>query len=154
MIPAPGLAVRFFYISCGGADVAKDPLHQRGREAAFDPSGPEFAARRERNEQRFLNVRDKFPFHAFSANSPSRPTFRPHCKLTYGSASTARISSTYSRQARMNAMHGIAVFSALSEALRAGFQIYERTSDGFLVRARTSRGVDGCLKGRNSGGEP
>ena len=54
----------------------------------------------------------------------------------------------------MNAMHGIAVFSALSEALRAGFQIYERTSDGFLVRARTSRGVDGCLKGRNSGGEP
>ena len=37
-------------------------------------------------------------------------------------------------------MHGITVFSSVSEALRAGFQIYDRTSNGYLVRTRTSRG--------------
>jgi hypothetical protein len=37
-------------------------------------------------------------------------------------------------------MAGIVVFSSVSEALRAGFQIYDRTSSGYLVRMRTARG--------------
>jgi hypothetical protein len=37
-------------------------------------------------------------------------------------------------------MHGIMTFSSLGEAVRAGFQVYERTSDGYLVRTRTTAG--------------
>jgi hypothetical protein len=37
-------------------------------------------------------------------------------------------------------MHGIMTFSSLSEAIRAGFQVYDRTSDGYLVRTRTAAG--------------
>jgi hypothetical protein len=37
-------------------------------------------------------------------------------------------------------MAGIMVFTSVSEALRAGFQIYDRTSYGYLLRTRTSRG--------------
>jgi hypothetical protein len=37
-------------------------------------------------------------------------------------------------------MAGIMVFSSVSEALRAGFQVYDRTSYGYLVRTRTERG--------------
>jgi hypothetical protein len=37
-------------------------------------------------------------------------------------------------------MAGIMVFRSVSEALRAGFQVYDRTSSGYLVRTRTSRG--------------
>jgi hypothetical protein len=37
-------------------------------------------------------------------------------------------------------MAGIMVFRSVSEALRAGFQVYDRTSYGYLVRTRTSRG--------------
>jgi len=37
-------------------------------------------------------------------------------------------------------MAGIIVFSSVDEALRAGFQVYDRTSYGYLVRTRTSRG--------------
>ena len=37
-------------------------------------------------------------------------------------------------------MAGITVFSSVSEALRAGFQVYDRTSYGYLVRMRTARG--------------
>jgi Ca2+-binding EF-hand superfamily protein len=37
-------------------------------------------------------------------------------------------------------MGGILVFTSVSEALRAGFQVYDRTSDGYLVRSRTSGG--------------
>jgi Ca2+-binding EF-hand superfamily protein len=37
-------------------------------------------------------------------------------------------------------MAGIMVFSSVSEALRAGFQVYDRTRDGYLVRTRTARG--------------
>jgi Ca2+-binding EF-hand superfamily protein len=37
-------------------------------------------------------------------------------------------------------MAGLVVFRSLSEALKAGFQIYDRTSDGYLVRTRTSTG--------------
>jgi hypothetical protein len=33
-------------------------------------------------------------------------------------------------------MLGIMVFKSLEEALRAGFQVYERTADGYLVRTR------------------
>jgi hypothetical protein len=32
------------------------------------------------------------------------------------------------------------VFKSVSEALRAGFQVYDRTSDGYLVRTRTDHG--------------
>jgi hypothetical protein len=34
----------------------------------------------------------------------------------------------------------ITIFSSVSEALRAGFQVYDRTSYGYLVRTRTARG--------------
>lgn len=37
-------------------------------------------------------------------------------------------------------MAGIMVFSSIGEALRAGFQVYDRTSYGYLVRTRTPRG--------------
>jgi hypothetical protein len=37
-------------------------------------------------------------------------------------------------------MAGIMVFSSVSEALRGGFQVYDRTSYGYLVRTRTSGG--------------
>ncbi len=37
-------------------------------------------------------------------------------------------------------MAGLMVFSTLADALRAGFQVYDRTSDGYLVRTRTNSG--------------
>jgi hypothetical protein len=37
-------------------------------------------------------------------------------------------------------MAGLMVFKSLGEALRAGYQVYERTSDGYLVRTRTAAG--------------
>ncbi len=37
-------------------------------------------------------------------------------------------------------MAGLMVFKSLADALRAGFQIYDRTQDGYLVRTRTSSG--------------
>lgn len=37
-------------------------------------------------------------------------------------------------------MAGIRVFATVSDALRAGFQIYDRTSYGYLVRTRTVHG--------------
>ena len=35
-------------------------------------------------------------------------------------------------------MQGILIFRSLTEALRAGFTIYDRTADGYLVRTRTA----------------
>jgi hypothetical protein len=37
-------------------------------------------------------------------------------------------------------MAGLTVFSSLAEALRAGFEIYDRTAEGYLVRTRTDAG--------------
>ncbi len=37
-------------------------------------------------------------------------------------------------------MAGLMVFQSLADALRAGFQIYDRTADGYLVRTRTASG--------------
>lgn len=37
-------------------------------------------------------------------------------------------------------MQGIVTFGSLEQALRAGYQVYDRTSDGYLVRARTALG--------------
>ena len=37
-------------------------------------------------------------------------------------------------------MAGVVVFKSLSEALRAGYHVYERTSSGYLVRMRTGNG--------------
>jgi hypothetical protein len=37
-------------------------------------------------------------------------------------------------------MSGLMVFDSLADALRAGFQIYDRTQDGYLVRTRTAQG--------------
>jgi len=37
-------------------------------------------------------------------------------------------------------MAGLMVFESLADALRAGFQIYDRTTDGYLVRTRTATG--------------
>lgn len=35
---------------------------------------------------------------------------------------------------------GLMVFKTLADALRAGYQVYDRTADGYLVRTRTSAG--------------
>lgn len=35
---------------------------------------------------------------------------------------------------------GIMVFKSLAEALRAGFQVYDRDNDGYLLRCRTVSG--------------
>lgn len=37
-------------------------------------------------------------------------------------------------------MPGIQVFKTLADALRAGYQVYDRTADGYLVRTRTAHG--------------
>ena len=37
-------------------------------------------------------------------------------------------------------MPGIQVFKTLADALRAGYTVYDRTSDGYLVRTRTAAG--------------
>ncbi len=37
-------------------------------------------------------------------------------------------------------MSGLMVFKSLADALRAGFQIYDRTPDGYLVRTQTAQG--------------
>ena len=37
-------------------------------------------------------------------------------------------------------MAGLLVFKSLADALRAGFQVYDRTPDGYLVRVRTTDG--------------
>jgi len=37
-------------------------------------------------------------------------------------------------------MAGLVVFNSIAEALRAGFEIYDQTSDGYLVRTRTKKG--------------
>jgi hypothetical protein len=37
-------------------------------------------------------------------------------------------------------MAGVVIFKTLADALRAGYQVYDRTSDGYLVRTRTSAG--------------
>ncbi len=37
-------------------------------------------------------------------------------------------------------MAGLMVFKNLVEALRAGYQVYDRTPNGYLVRTRTSAG--------------
>jgi hypothetical protein len=37
-------------------------------------------------------------------------------------------------------MAGIVVFRSLAEAIHAGFEVYDRTAEGYLVRMRTARG--------------
>jgi len=37
-------------------------------------------------------------------------------------------------------MSGLMVFKSLAEALRAGYQVYDRTADGYLVRTSTTAG--------------
>ena len=37
-------------------------------------------------------------------------------------------------------MPGLVVFKSLADALRAGFQIYDRTENGYLVRMKTAAG--------------
>lgn len=37
-------------------------------------------------------------------------------------------------------MGGLVVFNDLGEALRAGYQVYDRTSYGYLLRIRTRSG--------------
>ena len=38
------------------------------------------------------------------------------------------------------AMNGVVTFPTLTDALRAGYTIYDRTAEGYLVRTRTARG--------------
>ena len=37
-------------------------------------------------------------------------------------------------------MAGLVVFKSLADALRAGYQVYDRTENGYLVRTRTTSG--------------
>jgi hypothetical protein len=37
-------------------------------------------------------------------------------------------------------MQGIQCFTALEDAIRAGFSLYDRTPSGYIVRASTPRG--------------
>lgn len=37
-------------------------------------------------------------------------------------------------------MPGLVVFKSLADALRAGYQIYDRTDSGYLVRTKTAAG--------------
>jgi hypothetical protein len=37
-------------------------------------------------------------------------------------------------------MRGILTFNSLAEAIRAGFQVYDRTPEGYVVRTKTSGG--------------
>lgn len=37
-------------------------------------------------------------------------------------------------------MAGILVFPSLAAAIKAGFELYDRTADGYLVRTRTAHG--------------
>ncbi|MBV8490210.1 MAG: hypothetical protein JO199_06730 [Candidatus Eremiobacteraeota bacterium] len=37
-------------------------------------------------------------------------------------------------------MSGIVIFTSLADALRAGYQVYDRTSTGYVVRVMTSAG--------------
>jgi hypothetical protein len=37
-------------------------------------------------------------------------------------------------------MQGLVVFRSLADALRAGYQIYDRTDSGYLVRTKTVAG--------------
>lgn len=37
-------------------------------------------------------------------------------------------------------MKGLVVFRSLADALRAGYQIYDRTDTGYLVRTKTAAG--------------
>ncbi len=47
----------------------------------------------------------------------------------------------HSPRRNINMAHGLVVFPTLAAAVRAGFQIYDRTSDGgFIVRTRTPAG--------------
>jgi hypothetical protein len=37
-------------------------------------------------------------------------------------------------------MQGILVFNTLAEAVASGFEVFDRTPEGYLVRKRTERG--------------
>ncbi|HEY8314621.1 MAG TPA: hypothetical protein VIG51_10700 [Candidatus Baltobacteraceae bacterium] len=37
-------------------------------------------------------------------------------------------------------MAGLIIFKSLAEALGAGYQVYDKTADGYVVRTRTSHG--------------
>jgi hypothetical protein len=49
-------------------------------------------------------------------------------------------------------MPGMTVFKTLADALRAGFQVEDRTSNGYLVRTRTARGWQRALVICSTGG--
>ena len=38
-------------------------------------------------------------------------------------------------------MAGIVTFTSLAEAIRAGFQVYDKAPEGYLVRTRTPAGM-------------
>ncbi|MFY9780056.1 MAG: hypothetical protein WAJ85_06035 [Candidatus Baltobacteraceae bacterium] len=37
-------------------------------------------------------------------------------------------------------MNGIVVYESLAAALRDGYHVFDRTSDGYVIRIRTARG--------------
>src|SRR6266851_9731370 len=52
----------------------------------------------------------------------------------------ARRSAAARKTRKKQTMRGIVVFPSLEQALRAGYQVHERTSEGFFVRTRTANG--------------
>ncbi len=53
-------------------------------------------------------------------------------------AGTSLVERTLRSSSNRNA--GIVVFHSLAEALRAGFSVYERSENGYLLRIRTAAG--------------
>ena len=48
-------------------------------------------------------------------------------------------------------MAGIVVFNSLADAVRAGFELYDRTATGYVVRMRTGAGWALALVDARSG---
>ena len=53
---------------------------------------------------------------------------------------TGRDNSCMKTQQNFAKPQGIVVFPTLPEAVRNGFEVYERSRDGYLVRTRTEAG--------------
>jgi hypothetical protein len=51
-----------------------------------------------------------------------------------------RVQETPTREKDEMTRHGLLTFSTLMDALEAGYQIYDRTPEGYLVRTRTHAG--------------
>jgi hypothetical protein len=82
----------------------------------------------------------QFKPEPLSHKGTSEDAARTVVRVYFPAMSAASLIASSIKPSKANTMAGIVVFSSVSEALRAGFQIYDRTSSGYLVRTRTARG--------------